>query len=115
MLYYIYIYACHIQARCVRFVCMGFESSAHLQKISIAVVGDCQKANSPVIISTGFNRNSVMILVGEVFNMVLLYVLCKLSGDQCVFTYLFLGGIWWWLRGEVSLVFEDYCVFICVK
>ena len=68
-----------------------------------------------MILSTGFNWNSVMILVGEVFNMVLLCVILRLSGDHYVFTYLLLGGIWWWLRGEVYLVFEDYCVFICVK
>ena len=73
------------------------------------------KANSPVILSTGFNRNVVIILVGEGFTMVVLYVLRTISGNKCVFTYLLLGGIWWWLRGEVSLVFDDYCVFICVK
>ena len=73
------------------------------------------KANYPVILSTGFNMNAVMILVGEVFTIWVLYDIRRIIGDQCVFTYLLLGGVWWWLRGEVSLAFEDYCVFICVK
>ena len=72
-------------------------------------------ANYMVIRSTGLNRNSTMMSSGEGYPIVFLYVLRRIGGDKCVLMYLLLGGVQWWPRGEVSMVFEDYFVFICAK